>query len=170
MRLNDRPMIADFAAALSQIADQLFATIELGARGLIAIEISDQANSQRNVVQIITVNVSTVDLPAPAITDFDLPIAGRCAISDHKMVSKPVLHPAKVSMVIIESGCVSLPRAAVMHDDVLPSAARYRGTIDLIPDRRAQVTITGSTAASFATAEQPGPKSFRFFVTRFFNS
>jgi len=44
MRLNDWPMIAHLAAALSQIPNQLFATIELRARRLIAIEIADQAN------------------------------------------------------------------------------------------------------------------------------
>lgn len=76
MRFHDRPMIADFAATLSQIPNELFATIELGARRLIAIEIPHQTNAKGDVVQIVAVNVAAIDLTTPAIADFDLAVAG----------------------------------------------------------------------------------------------
>ena len=65
-----------FSAALLQIPDQFLARFELPARRLVAIEITHQANTERDVVQIIAVHVATVNLTTPAIPDFDLAIAG----------------------------------------------------------------------------------------------
>ncbi len=76
MRFHDRPVIADFATTLAQIANELFATIELRAGRLIAIEIADQTNAKGDIVQIVAVNVAAVDLTTPAIADFDLAVAG----------------------------------------------------------------------------------------------
>ena len=136
MRFHDRVMTAvDLAAALSQITNQLFATIELRPRRLVTIEIADQTNPEGNVVQIIAVHMAAVDLPPPAIADFDLAVAGRSSIADHKMIGEPVLHPPKMTVVIIERGRISLTRSAVVHDDVLPAAARDRGAVDLRADR-----------------------------------
>src|SRR5205807_10474591 len=67
MRFHERPVVADLAATLAKITNQLFATFELRARRLVAIEIADQTNSECNVVEIIAVHVPAVDLPAPAI-------------------------------------------------------------------------------------------------------
>ncbi len=50
MRLHDRIMIVDLAAALPQITNQFFAAIELHARRLITIEIANQTNAERDVV------------------------------------------------------------------------------------------------------------------------
>jgi len=99
---------------------------------LIAIEIADQTNSERDIVEIIAVNVSSIDLPAPAVTQFDLAVAGGSSVADHKMISESILHSAKMSMVIIERGRVSLTRAAVVHHNVLPATTRDRRAINLI--------------------------------------
>lgn len=128
-------MIADFPATLPQISNQLFATIKLRARRLVAIEIADQTNPKRDIVQIITVDVATINLAPPPVAHFDLTITGRSAVADDEMVSEPVLHPAKMTMVIIECGRVSLPGPAVVNNDVLPPAARHRSAIDLAPNR-----------------------------------
>ena len=69
-------MCLNFPAAFSQIINQLFAGLQLPASRLIAIEIAHQTNAERDVVQIIAVNVSAVYLTAPAITHFDLAITG----------------------------------------------------------------------------------------------
>ena len=121
-------MIAHFAATLPEVTNQFFATIELRAGRLVSIEIPDQTNSKRDVVEIIAVNVAAVDLPPPTIAYFDLAIAGRGSVADHKVISEPVLHSAKMPMVIIESGCISLTRPAVMDDDKLPATTRHRRT------------------------------------------
>src|SRR5437660_8482796 len=64
----------DLAATFSQVADEFFARIELRARWLVAIEIADQTNAERNIVQIIAVHVAGVDLASPAIAYFDLTV------------------------------------------------------------------------------------------------
>lgn len=76
-------------------------------------------------------NVTAIDLAAPTIADFDLAVSGRRAVTDHEMISETVLHPAKMAVVVIESGRISLPSTAVVHHDVLPAAASHRSAIDL---------------------------------------
>ena len=76
MRFHDRIMIVDLAAALAEITDQFFATVELRARRLVAVKISDQANAERDVVEIITVDVAAVHLSPPTVAHFDLTISG----------------------------------------------------------------------------------------------
>ena len=110
-----------FAATFAQVADEFFARVELRARWLVAIEIAYQTNAERNVVQIIAVNVAAVDLTPPAIAHFDLAVACGCSVADHEMVRKTILHPADVPMIIIKSARVTLSRAAIMHDNELPS-------------------------------------------------
>ena len=131
MRFHDRIMIAHLPAALPEIADQFFAAIELRARRLVAIEIADQANAERDVVEIIAVNVAAIDLSAPTVPHFDLAVAGGSSIADHEMISESVLHSANMPVVIIERRRVSLTRSAVVHDDVLPATPRDRCSIDL---------------------------------------
>lgn len=110
------------AATFAQVADELFARFELRARWLVAIKIAYQTNAERNVVQVIAVHVTAVDLAPPAIAHFDLAVARGRSVANHEMVCKPVLHPADVPMIIIKSARVSLPRAAVVHDNELPAA------------------------------------------------
>jgi len=111
-----------FATTVAQVTDEFFARVELRARWLVAIEIAYQTNAQRNVVQIIAVHVAAVDLTSPPIAHFDLAVACGSAVANHEMVRKTILHPADVPMVIIKSARVSLPRAAIVHDNELPAA------------------------------------------------
>ncbi len=147
-------MIADFAAALTKIANQFLTTIELRTGRLIAVEITNQTNAERDVVQIIAVDVAAINLPAPAIANFDLAVAGRSAVADHEMVSEPVLHSAKMPVVVIERGSVALTCSAVVHDDILPAAARDRRAINLITDRSRQITITRAATAALPAATE----------------
>ena len=128
-------MRINFSAAFSQIIDQLFAGFELAAGRLIAIEIAHQANAERNVVQIIAVHVSAVNLAPPAIAYFDLAITGRGAVADDEMIGESILHSAHVPVVIIENPGATLSCAAVVHNNELPATAHYRGPIDFASDR-----------------------------------
>jgi hypothetical protein len=110
-----------FAATFAEVTDEFFARVELRARRLVAIKIAYQTNAQRNVVQIIAVHVAAVDLTPPAIAHFNLAVACGSAVANHEMVRKTILHPADVPMIIIKSARVSLPRAAVVHDNELPA-------------------------------------------------
>src|SRR5689334_10354156 len=98
----------DFAATFTEIADEFLTRIELRARWLVAIEIADQTNAERDIVQIIAVNVAAVDLAPPAIAYFDLTVAGRCSVADHEMVCQPILHPANMLVIIIKDARIAL--------------------------------------------------------------
>ena len=126
MRPDENIAIVDFPAALPQVTDQFFTGIELCPGRLIAIKIAYQANAESDVVEIIAVNMSAVYLTAPSIAHFNLAITGGCAVADDKVISKPVLHPANSTMVIIKYPRVPLPRAAVVHHDEFPAVTRHR--------------------------------------------
>lgn len=127
-------MRVDFSAAFPQVVDQFFARLQLAPGRLIAVKISDQTNTQSDVVQIIAVNVAAVNLPAPAVANLDLPVSGRCAVAYDEMICQAVLHPSHVPMVIIENASTTLTRSAVMHDNKLPAAPHHRSAIDFISD------------------------------------
>ena len=120
----------DLAATFSQVADEFFARIELRARWLVAIEIADQTNAERNIVQVIAVHVAAIDLASPAIAYFDLTVAGRSSVADHEMVCQPVLHSANMPVIIIKDARVSLPCTAVMDNDELPTTPFHRRASD----------------------------------------
>ena len=65
-----------FAAAVSQIANEFLARVELCARRLLSIEIAYETNAERDVVQIIAVHMTAVYLASPSVPDFDLAVAG----------------------------------------------------------------------------------------------
>ena len=130
MRPHWNRAAVSFAAAFPQVANQFFARIELRFRRLVAVEITDEADSQRNVVQKITVNVTAINLTPPSIAHLDLTIPARSAISDYKVIGEPILHAADTTMVIIEHARVTLSRAAIMHDDELPPIVGHWGAPD----------------------------------------
>jgi hypothetical protein len=65
-----------FSAAFSQITNQFFASVELRFGRLIPIKVADETDAERDIVEIIAVNMSAVDLPAPTVAHFDFAIAG----------------------------------------------------------------------------------------------
>ncbi len=168
VRFHDRVVIVDFAAPLPEVTNQFLARVELRARRLVAIEIADQTNAEADVVEIVAVHVAAVDLPPPAVTHFDLTIAGRCPVADHEMISESILHSADVPMVIIEHGGVPLSCAAVVDDDVLPASTCNRGTIDCRSHRCCEISITSPTTA-VTSAEKARPKTARLLITIFFD-
>jgi hypothetical protein len=123
-------MRINFPAALSQVPDQFFACFELPLRRLIAIEIADQTNAEGDVVQVIAVDMTAIDLPSPAITHFDFAIAGGGAIADDKMISEAILHTADVPVVIVEDAGAALSRSAVVDNDKLPTPAHDGSAVD----------------------------------------
>ena len=124
----------DFAATFSQVADEFFARIELRAGWLVAIEIAYQANAERNVVQIIAVHMPAVDLAPPAIAYFDLAVARGCSIPNDEMIRKTILHTADMPMVVIKHARVSLPRAAIVHNNELPATSFHWRASDSVDD------------------------------------
>ena len=116
----------------SQIADEFLGCVKLRARWLATIEIADQTNAERNVVQIIAVHMSAVNLAAPAIAHFNLAVSCGRSVPDHKMIGETILHSAHVPMIIIEDTRVALPCAAIMHHNELPATPFHRRAADRV--------------------------------------
>jgi hypothetical protein len=121
MRSYHGIMPVGFSATFAQIIDQLFARFQLAACRLIAIKIADETNPERDVVKIIAVDVTTVDLSPPTIADLDFAVASGGAVADHEMVVESVLHSADVPMIVVENTGIALPGAAIVHDNELPA-------------------------------------------------
>ena len=131
----------DFAAAFSQVTDEFFACVELRPRWLIAIKIAYQANAERNVIQIIAMHMTAIDLASPAIAHFDLPVTRRCPISNDEVIGKTILHPAHVLVIIIKYTRVALTRAAIVHDNKLPATPLHWCASDGFDDGLAKISI-----------------------------
>lgn len=127
-------MTIDFPAPFAQIPDQFFTCFQLTPGGLVTIEIAHQTNTERDVVQIIAMHVTTVDLASPAVADLDFAISGGRSVADNKMIGQTVLHPPNVAVVVVEDARVPLTSSAVVDNNELPSTTHYRGAINLRPD------------------------------------
>src|SRR4051812_40636546 len=138
----------DPATTLAQISDQLLGRLELRAGWLIAIEISDKANAKRDVVQVIAVDMSAIDLPTPAIAHLDLSVARGAAVPDHEVIRQTILHPPDATVVIIKRARVALPGAAVVHDDEFPARALDRRAADRVNHTAGQIARTAWLAAA----------------------
>ena len=115
-------------------------------------------------------DMAAVDLPFPSIPYFYLAVAGGRAIADDEMVGKPILHSAKMPVVIIEGRRIPLTSPAVMDHDVLPASARNRRAIDLCPHGCREIAIGRAAPASPPTAAKNArPESPWFFVAVLFN-
>ena len=64
-----------FSTAFLQIPNQFFGCIQLCTRRLVAVKVAHQTNTKRDIVQIITVYVASINLSAPSIPNFDLAVA-----------------------------------------------------------------------------------------------
>ena len=141
MRPDDGVMRIDFPAAFPQIIDQLFARLQLTPRRLTAIEIANQTNAERDVVQIVAVDMPAVDLAPPAIAHFDLAVARRSPITDDEMIGEPVLHPANMPVIIIENTGAALSCATVVYDNELPATPHNRRPVDFISHRSRKIPV-----------------------------
>jgi hypothetical protein len=72
---DDGPLVVNFAHALAQIAEKLVEGLELFLGGFSLVENTDEANAYCNVIEVVTVDMASVDLLAPAAANFDLSIA-----------------------------------------------------------------------------------------------
>ena len=79
-------------------------------------------------------HVTAIDLAAPTIAYFNLTVSTGCSVSDHKVIGKPVLHPAHVPVIIVEHPGVALAGAAIMDHDELPATPFHRCASDRVND------------------------------------
>ena len=122
MRQDDGLLPPDPSHPTAQVADEFVERGELGLCGRLAIQVTDKANSDCDIIEVVARHVAAVNLPCPARTDFYLAVAGRTPVADDKVIGEAVLHPADPAMIPIENAGISLPGAAVMNNDILPPA------------------------------------------------
>jgi hypothetical protein len=118
---HNRVAAVDFADPLSKISNQFVQGFVLSSRGEIAIEITHQANAERNVIEIVAVDVSACELNYPTIADFDLPVSARGPVTNDEMIGKAVRHSPDVPMIVVEDPGIALPSPAVVDHDILPA-------------------------------------------------
>ena len=127
---DDRGVAFNFSDADAEVGDEFIEGCELGGGRPVAIEITDEANTQRDIIEVVAGDVSAVDLAGPAVANFDFSIARGVAITNDKVVGEAVLHLADVTVVDIKDAGISLPGSAVVHDDIFPAFAFHDGLVD----------------------------------------
>ena len=93
--------------------------LQLLAGGALDLEIPDEADADRNEVELVVFDVPALELLGPAGTDLDLTIAGVDAVANDEVVGEPVLHSAFAVGASIGFG-VAFFNGAVVSDDGLP--------------------------------------------------
>ena len=141
MRPDKNIATVDLPTALAKVTDQFFATIELSLGGLVVIEIAHETNAERDIVQIIAVDMTAINLVPPAITHFDLSISGGGPVSDDEVVGQSVPHSTDMPMIIVEHTGISLSRSTIVNNNELPPPALDRSPTDLLDHRSRQVTV-----------------------------
>jgi hypothetical protein len=136
---NRGVVTVNFSNPLPKIPEKLIECFVLCLGGKIAIEISNQADADRNIVKIVTVDVTARELNDPAIANLNLAVARRAAIANNEVICQSIWHAPDPPVVIVEYSRVPLSRAAVMDNQVLPAAARHSGVINRFPNRRREV-------------------------------
>jgi len=133
--VDDGAVTLGFANPIAQVGDEFLEGPDLGFGGLITIEVADETNAEGDVIEVVAGDMATVELCGPAVTDLHLTISGAMSVADNEMVGEAVFHVADAEMVNIENTGISLTGAAVVDNDVFPTTAVHRGTIDGRPNR-----------------------------------
>lgn len=142
MSFDNRGASFDLTDALAKVAYKFIECVHLRFCGFVAVQVTDEADSKGDIVEVIARDVSAIDLAGPAVPDLDLPIARGFAVANDKVVGEAILHFSNTSMVIVKDASVSLSGAAVVNDDVFPATAFYLGFIDCTANRWSQVAPT----------------------------
>lgn len=143
MRFNNGIVLSVvFPDAFSEVIDQFLQCFVLRSGWLFPIEISDQTNTEGDIIQVITVHMPAVDLPGPATSHLDFAISGGTSVPDHKMIRQTISHLSCIAMVEIKNLRIPLGRPAVMHDNVTPAVPFHRSTVDGLEYRPGKIFVS----------------------------
>lgn len=98
--------------------------LQLLAGGSFDLEIPDEADADRDEIELVVFDVAALELLRPAGTDFDLAVAGVDAVADDEVVGESVLHAAFAVGASVGFG-VAFFNGAVVSDDGLPIRALH---------------------------------------------
>ena len=71
---DDGLLATDAPDAAARVFDQFFQRIELRLCRLAVVEIADETDADGDVVEVIAVDMTTLNLPVPAVADFDFAV------------------------------------------------------------------------------------------------
>ena len=128
--VDDSSATLGFADAIPEVGYQFLECPDLGLGGPVTIKITDEADSESDVIQVVTSDMAAIELCCPAATYFDPAVTGAMSISDDEMVGQTVLHMTDSEVIDVKNPGISLTGAAVMDDDIFPATSSYRGSID----------------------------------------
>src|SRR5690606_20721968 len=106
-------------AASGQIGHQCVQAFHLLLARFGHFKIAYETDADRLFVHAVAGEVSTLDLPLPAVADFNFTVRHTAAVADHKMIGKAVLHAAFLAVVHIHALQRTVGGGAVVDDDVL---------------------------------------------------
>ena len=147
MAFHDGRLAFHLANAVSQVGAEFIECFELGFCRKVAVQIANEADADRDVIQVVARDMAPVDLAGPAGADLDLAVAGGGTVADDEMVGEAVLHFTNSAVVIVENPGVSLAGSAVVDDDVFPATLANFGIVDRFAHGGAEVTPTLHEAA-----------------------
>lgn len=139
--MDDRLPALGLSHTVAQVGNKLFQGRDLRFGGVISIEVSDEADAEGDVVEVVAGNMASVDLPGPAVTDLNLAIARTVTVADHEVVGQAVLHVPHPEVIDVKDPGVPLTGAAVVDDDIFPSPPAHRCAVDCRAVRGAKVTV-----------------------------
>ncbi len=145
-----------FADTIPEVGNEFLERPNLGLGGPVTIEITDEADSERNVIQVVAGDVASVELCRPAVTDLHLAVSRTMSVANNEMVSQTVLHVTNTEVVDVKDPRISLTGAAVVDNDIFPAAPSHRGSIDGCPRGGTEIIV------GFARTKNPAPESFLF--------
>src|SRR3954471_21290698 len=101
MCFDDCLLAVDRTDTFAEVSDQFLRCRALPGRGHFPVEVTDKANSERDVVQVVAMHVPAIDLAGPMAPDFDLAIPGGGPIPNDEMVGQPIHHLAHVPVIVL---------------------------------------------------------------------
>jgi hypothetical protein len=152
VRLYNRKISAVvFPDTFAQVIGQFLQRFVLRPGWPGTVEIPDQADTERNVVQIIAMDVAAIDLTGPAASNFNLAVSGGASVTDHKMICQAIPHLSSISMVIIKNLRIPLSSSAVVHHDVTPAAFLHRSTVNCVKNRSGKIFVAWTSKSKPAS-------------------
>ncbi len=100
----------------------------LGGGGV--IEVTDEADTEGDIIEVVAVDMAALDLATPAVADFDFAVARGGSVADDEVVGEAIGHSANMEVIVIEGFGVALASAAVVNDDVAPAPTEDGGLAD----------------------------------------
>jgi hypothetical protein len=108
---------------IPEIMDKFREGFELTAGRSRLLEVTDHANADSGIIDILTPDMTAVELLEPARPDFDLPVTRIDAVADDEVVGKAVNHAHALTMKAIVDSRVAAIDGAVMSHHIFPTGS-----------------------------------------------